>query len=348
MKKLSLLLSLFLLMASCSKDPEPIDDYTVSDNGVFILNEGNYGGGTGSLSFYSYSNDTIYNDLFQIKNGRPLGDVAFSMIIKGEREYIVVNNSGKIEVVNRNLESVSTINGLVSPRNMLFSGDNKAYVTSMYSDSVAIINTQDNSISGYINLRRTSESIVKIGTRAYVANWVGGNEIMVINTLTDQVIDSIQVGFEPESMVKDKNGKLWVLCNGGWMREHFAELIMINTGVDEIEQRFVFPSISDSPSSLQTDGTGENLFYLEKGVRKMDIAASVLPSSALIPETDRFFYKAGVNPYNNEIFVTDAADYQQKGSVLRYSQEGSLISSLKADIIPAFLCFRMNNNYSIK
>jgi YVTN family beta-propeller protein len=270
------------------------------------------------------------------------------MIIKGEREYIVVNNSGKIEVVNRNLESVATISGLISPRYMVFIGDNKAYVTSMYSDSVAVLNTLDNSISGYINLRRTSEGIVKIGTKAYVANWVGGNEIMVINTLTDQVIDSIQVGFEPESIVKDKNETLWVLCNGGWMREHFAELISINTNTDEIDRRFIFPSISDSPVSLLTDGTGENLFYLDKGVRKMPVTATSLPASALIPESGRYFYKAGINPVNGDIFVTDAADYQQKGNVMRYTSEGNLVSDLKADIIPAFLCFRLNSDFSAK
>ena len=59
----------------------------------------------------------------------------------------------------------------------------KAYVTSMYSDSVAIINLNDNTISGYINLRRSSESIVIAGNNAYISNWIGGNEIMVINTL---------------------------------------------------------------------------------------------------------------------------------------------------------------------
>ena len=62
-------------------------------------------------------------------NGRPLGDVPNSMIINGYLAYIVVNNSGKIEVINRNsLESVATINGLISPRNMAVVNDNKAYV----------------------------------------------------------------------------------------------------------------------------------------------------------------------------------------------------------------------------
>ena len=56
---------------------------------------------------------------------------------------------------------------------------------------------------------------------------------MVIDNTTDEVIDSIEVGIEPESMVIDKNNMLWVLCNGGWTRENFAELDGINTITDD-------------------------------------------------------------------------------------------------------------------
>ena len=156
-------------------------------------------------------------------NGRPLGDVPNSMEIFGDKAYIVVNNSGKIEVIKKsNLESVKTITGLISPRNIGFVSSSKAYVTSMYSDSLIIINLTDNSISGYIDLRRSSESIVIAGDKAFVANWVGGNEVMVIDNTTDEVVDSIEVGIEPESMVFDRNNMLWVLCNGGWMQGKFC------------------------------------------------------------------------------------------------------------------------------
>jgi len=58
------------------------------------------------------------------------------MTIQGNNAYIVVNNSGKIEVVSRNdLKSVAIINGLVSPRYISFVNEKKAYVTSLYSDS---------------------------------------------------------------------------------------------------------------------------------------------------------------------------------------------------------------------
>lgn len=341
MKKFFLLVSVLFLILSCTKiNDKPIDTY-LSGSGVFILNEGNFRSGNGSLSFYSYDSSKIYNDLFLNINKRPLGDVPNSMAIFGDMAYIVVNNSGKVEVVNKNtLLSQATIDNLISPRNMAIATNSKAYVTSIYSDSIAIINLNSNSVSGYINLRRTSEAIVISGSKVYISNWVGGNEIMVINIATDKVTDSIQVGAEPESMVLDKNGMLWVLCNGGWMRTSPAELNVINTSTNMLVKELVFPDKIASPSCLNIDRNGEILYYLDGGVRQLNISSSVLPSSPLIAESGHYFYKLGINPLNSDIFVTDAADYQKKGYVLQYSKDGNLLSTLAADIIPGLMCFK--------
>jgi YVTN family beta-propeller protein len=220
----------------------------------------------------------------------------------------------------------------------------------MYSDSVAVLNLTTSSVSGYINLRRHSESIVITGNKAFISDWIGGTEVMVVNTVTDKVTDSIKVGMEPESMVIDKNNTLWVLCNGGWMRSYFAELIGINTSTNTIDKKFTFPSKQDSPSCIQINGSGETLYYLESGsgVRQMNITSPALPSSAFIAETGHYFYKFGVNPVNGDILITDAIDYQQKGLVLHYKKDGTLGSTLTADIIPGLMCFKLNDNFKAK
>ncbi len=341
MKRFPLLLLLIISISSCVKNQDEPAGSFLTGEGVFIINEGKFTGGNGSLSYYSYDSSKIYNDLFSKVNGRPLGDVPNSAEVNGDNVYIVVNYSGKIEVINKStLKSVSSITGLISPRNISFVNNSKAYVTSMYSDSVIIISLTDNTISGYINLRRSSESIAVTGEKAFVANWVGGKEIMVINTLTDKVVDSIEVGIEPESIVIDKNNMLWVLCNGGWTRQNFAELTEINTITNGVVRRLEFPSKLDSPSCLRIDGKGEALYYLKNGVQKLDITASSLPSVPFIPETDHYFYKIGINPVNNDIFLTDALDYQQSGYLLYYKYDGTLVSSARAELIPGYMCFK--------
>jgi len=342
MKKIITLFILLAVIASCKKTPDYNADEYPLGGGVFILNEGNFLGGNGSLSFYSYDSLKIYNDLFLSVNSRPLGDVPFSMAMREDRVYIVVNNSGKIEIINSvTFESTATINNLISPRNIAFINNSKAYVSSLYSDSVAVIDLFSNSISGYINLRRTSEAIVIAGNRAYISNWAGGNEIMVVNTLDNTVVDSIEVGIEPESMVLDRNTRLWVLCTGGWSGTEAAKLIQIDISTNSILNTFTFPIDQSITSSLTIDSFRQTLYYLDGGVRQMDIALDRLPNIPIIAETGATFYKLAVNPSNGDIFVTDAVDYSQKGYVIIYKNDGTLISKERADIIPGSMSFKL-------
>lgn len=346
MKNLVKIVILFLIVSSCVKPPVVQNSNYSLGGGVFVVNEGNFRSGNGSISFYSYDSSKIYNDLFYNANGRPLGDVPNSMAIKEDKAYIIVNNSGKIEITDPvTLTSITTISGLISPRNISFVSDYKAYVSSLYSDSITIINLSSNSISGYINLRRTSETIAVTGNKAFISNWSGGKEVMVISTVNDEVVDSIEVGIEPESMAFDRNGKLWVLCNGGWMRENYAELVEINTSTNTVEKTLVFPTKEASPTCLKIDGTGQILYYLDNGVRQMTIySAGLPPAPFIIPETGQYFYKIGINPFNNDILVTDAIDFVQPGYLLLYTLNGNFISKQKAGIIPGSMCFKLRIN----
>jgi hypothetical protein len=335
-----------LILFSCSKsDPGPVINNKIPPflrgKGIYLLNEGNFTHGNGSLSFYSYDSAKLYNHVFLQINERPLGDVPNSINIFNNKAYIIVNNSGTVEITDReSLQSVKTVTGLVSPRNMAFVNNTKAYITSLYSKSVTILDLNQMSVSGSINIGRTSESISIINEKAIISNWMSGKMIFVVNTLTDMLIDSIEVAREPESMIIDKNKTIWVLCNGGYTRENFAELISIEPLTLKIVKRLTFPAKTDSPLCLQVDGAGETLYYLDKGVRKMNINDAALPSTAFISESSHLFYKLFVNPYNGDIFLTDAVDYQDKGYLMHYNKEGALLDTFEAGTIPGNMCFK--------
>jgi len=353
MKNIISILTFVFLTVSCIKVTDAPDipeaDFTIG-GGILLVNEGNFRSGNGSLSFYSYDSLKIFNDLFANVNNRPLGDVPNSVLVKEDKIFIIVNNSARIEIVNHSsCESIGTINGLISPRNMAVINDNKAYVTSLYSDSVAIINLPDNSVSGYINLRRTSEALTVAGNEAFIANWAGGKEVMVVNTISDKVVDSIEVGMEPESMAIDNKRRLWVLCNGGWARQNAAELVVINISTHKIEKKFTFSSKLSSPTCLQVDGVGQTLYFIDKGIKVMDINSVNLPVAPLIPEeADLSFYKIAITPVNSDIFISDVADYIQPGNLLLYKNDGNFVSRNKAGIIPGAMCFKLRINTQAK
>ena len=89
-------------IAGCVRDPVG-PELTVplpSTKGIYVLNEGNFGRGNSTLTFYDDASRTVYQDVYSAVNSRPLGDVGNSIVIRNGRIYIVVNNSNKVEILD--------------------------------------------------------------------------------------------------------------------------------------------------------------------------------------------------------------------------------------------------------
>jgi len=242
------------------------------------------------------------------------------------------------------LKSVKTIRELDSPRNFLVINQNKAYVTSLWSKKITVIDLNNYTVKGYIDIRRSSEAIALVQNKVYVSCWSSGDEIMVIDPVNDRVTDSIKVGNEPESMAVDKNQRLWILCTGGYTGLNYAKLICINTLTDVTEKVFQFPMKTLSPSSLCINGTGDTLYYIERGIRRMSISDTELPSAYFVPAAGRLFYKLAPDRHTKGLFATNAVDYQQNGYLLRINSKGEVTDSARAGIIPAAICYNRNLN----
>src|SRR6056297_456955 len=119
---------LFLIFWSCSTEPVETIFYDFdTENGVFISCEGNFMYGNGSLSFYNTQTGMVTNRVFYARNNAPLGDVVQSLASHGSFMYVVVNNSGKIYVVDQEtVEFRGVIKGLTSPRYIHFLSGEKA------------------------------------------------------------------------------------------------------------------------------------------------------------------------------------------------------------------------------
>ena len=304
----------FLLFYSCGKNNDFGEintggsDY-IGGKGVFIINEGNFGDGNGSLSFYHFEKKEIENDIFYTVNNRPLGDVPQSMMIFGEKAFIVVNNSAKIEFIDlNNLKSISTIEGFMSPRFILPVGENKAYVSDFYDNSIKIINTALAEVTGEIFIGRSSEQMVKVGDFVYVAFWsnysypgLPNNRILVIDVENDKLIDSVEVVKEPNSMVVDKENKIWVLCSGGFSNEETPALIKIDPVELVITEKLLFPDNAMSPNCLIINGSKDTLYYLNGGIYRLPVGETNLPDEAFIKNNGKIFYSFDLDPATSEI-----------------------------------------------
>lgn len=335
-----LLWLIIVLLFSCKTEEDKKITPLSNESGVdvIILNEGNFGSGNASIDWYNSSNNKLYDHVFKSNNqNRPIGDVVQSMQIIGDKGYIVVNNSQKIEVVNlSDFKSIGSIQGLTSPRYILPINESKAYVSDLYANAISVINLKDRVVEKTIPTNGWTEQMVKIEDSAYVCD-LTNNQLLVLNLQTDSIIKRTQLIRQPGSMVKDKNNNLWVLCNGGF-DEMIPRLYQINTSGDVI-QVVNFDNINQYPSNLLINEEKDHLFYFNDGIFRMSITDQSLPSQPFIEKKGRLFYGMGFHPSSSELYVADAIDYQQRGKVYRFDLEGNEIATFQAGIIPTGFIF---------
>ncbi|HNX85983.1 MAG TPA: YncE family protein [Bacteroidales bacterium] len=351
---LILLSCIFLI--SCSKDPireitvDPYDTTTKPaeyGKGVFVINEGNYNWGNASVTFVDYTTGIATQNIFTKENGRNLGDVAQSMKIINGKGYIVVNNSYIIEIVDiQTFKSIQTIKGFPSPRHIGVINSKKAYVSNL-KKGISILNLVTNEITGTILIEGWTENLVLCDKFMFVTCIGEYREpsskrhqwIAVLDTESDQVVDTLPCGKEPIGMVMDKNNKIWVLCSGGYDFYERPSLMRINPSNRAIEEVIPFQASQRVPGKLTINTAGDTLYFLNGGIFRMPIQSETIPANPWIPSNGRLLYGLSVHPVNRTVFVSDALDYVQNGVVYQYDPNGVLIRQFTVGRIPGSFCF---------
>lgn len=358
MKRINLFLLALVaaLMFSC-KPEEPVNPVNPKalnlGSGLFVLNEGNFQFSNASLSFYDIEADTVGNNLFYKVNDAPLGDVAESMALVDGQLYVVVNNTNLIYKVNATTLVCDTtkpfkMGDFYSPRELFFVSPEKAYVSDIIGAGLWIINPKDMSHTGFIQTGKTTEKMVPVGNEIYVSNWsnyylpgMEKNTVQVVDMNNDVKVAEIQVGKEPNTMAVDKNGHVWVLCEGAvWEADaEQPSLWEINPLTKTAEKRYEFDGTA---MVLRANPTGDQLYLIfNNEVRRFDIATLTLSESFRIAaQEEGMFYNMTVEPRTGDIYVTDAKNYMMNGTVYRYTNDGLLLSSFEAGVIPSAMLFK--------
>jgi len=307
-----------------------------------VVNEGMFGFGNGEVSFLDLQQDAISNGVFSSANGLMPGDIPFDLLRDGDVILLSVNQSSVLWVLQAYDFSVKfNILNVISPRSIAKISTHRYAVSSFANDSLYVVDlNQDVPQVTAIHTGKSTESMILHGNFLYVANWsaYGGNydntTVQMIHLPSLTVSGQIQVGKEPNSMVLDKNGNLWVLCSGGYMNEELPRLFVISTLSNSVVSEFVFSDISQSPNSLTINKAGDELYFLNQDIFSMHITNSILPTQAFIQRGNRNFYSLNASLLNNTIFATDAKDFQTPGQVLIFDGAGQLIDEYEAGIIP--------------
>jgi YVTN family beta-propeller protein len=315
--KLGMALAIWALLYACEE--EQTGEPSGFRYGVFILNEGSYGSNNGSVSYYNPDSGKLVNNLFESVNGRPLGDVVQSMGIAGDKGYIVVNGSGKVEVVD--LKTFKTVSEPILasyPRFFLQAGPKKGYLSNgNMQGCIYIIDTENDMISDSIVTGYGPETMVKLGDYIYVANsggWGLDSTVYVIDTQHDRITDTIYVGDVPVDLVVDADDNLWVYCKGyavyNWdppyniISETDAKLVKINTTDNSVMWEGSVGRAGDYTGTTPKLATGEDgmvLYYLRPdGVRRINTLSPAVPGELVLEGS---YYGLDTNPEDGKLYV---------------------------------------------
>lgn len=330
---------------------EDTNDFNDDSSGLFIICEGNFQYGNATLSFYNPSINEVENEIFFRANGMKLGDVAQSMVIHEDKGWIVVNNSHVVFAINIDTyKEMGRIENLTSPRYIHFISDDKAYISQIWDNRIFIVNPLTYSIVGYIQIpdmplsSGSTEQMVQIGKYVYCNCWSYQNRIIKIDTETDEVVDQLMVGIQPNSLVKDRYDRLWTITDGGYENSPYGyeipAIYCIDTNSFSVSEVFYLKH-GDSPSEIQINGSGDTLYWINNDVWQMNVNDLKLPETPFIEFRDTKYYGLTVNPENNDVYVADAIDYTQQGLIYRYNASGELLDEFYVGVTPGAFCWKL-------
>lgn len=352
LRRTGLLVLMAASLFSCRKDkvtPEA-ENITVV-NGLYLLNEGGWGQNKSTLDFYDYSSGIYKKDIYSAVNPEAtlgLGDVGNDIKIYGSRLYIVVNNSGKVEVLN--VGTAKRIGQVKIPncRNIAFY-KNKAYVTA-YDGFVHVIDTATLTVGSKIGVGRQPEELAVVGEKLYVANSGGydapnyDRTVSVINLSTGAKVKDIDVAINLHRLKADSYGDIYVSSRGNY-GNIAANLFVIDTKTDAVKTKFDIPT-----SNFYIHKDIAYVYYAEwtptgyiNSYAKINVKDETKLAGGFITDgTDKNIaqpYGIAVHPTSEDIYIADAKDNVSSGTLYCYDKNGKQKFTVTTGDIPGAMVF---------
>jgi hypothetical protein len=312
---------LLSLLQACKKQEENQEPKEVNEQTMIVLNEGNFGWGNASVGLYDLQLKQYQSEVFKKKNNRPLGDVLQSALKTSHALYLVLNNSGSIEMVNPvTLASVQTFSDLGSPRFLCqIEQTNHAFLSDLYSNTIKRIDLLSGNVLASIPANGWTEQIFLFENKYWVSNL--SNHLVYRLNNANQLEDSLLVQGALRSMKQNNQQAVFVLSDSNqysYIWELTSNGLQYKTHTTTIINQWV------------VDDNGKAFCISNKELLQQS-AGGVWEPLASVAQI--------LNPYamyvhNQKIWITDARDYVQKGKVWSFDLETKEMFSFDAGAIP--------------
>jgi len=344
-------LLLLQVFNGCRTSPtEPSGTTPLSTTGVYVVNEGNFQRSNSSLTVYLPDSNKAYQDVFALANGRNLGDTGSDIVAYSGKAYIVVNGSQKIEVISlAGYKSVGTlaIPGKRGPYRLTILNDAKAFVTNISDTSITEFNPSTLQITtDRIKVGNNPMGIAGVNGKVYVCNSGFGHDstVTVLNATTGGLIKTVFVGDSPSEIGVGPNNEVIVKCDGRSDYSNPANdtpgsILKINSDNDVVTVRAILPLVTyGHPGRMAISNKGVGFFQAKTGIIKFSYSGTGLSIGGTPFATDAG-YGLAYDDATDKLYVTDAKDYVQPGSVMIFDSNGTKINQFLAGITPGAIAF---------
>ncbi len=296
--------------------------------GLYVLCEGNMGSNKATLDYLDLQSGDYHQNIFPSRNPhqvKELGDVGNDCKIYGNRLWLVINCSNKVEVCEA--ESARSLGHVDIPNcRFLAFHEGYAYVSSYVGPvggtsvlgSVYKIDTLSLEVKGLVSVGYQPEEMAVVDGKLYVANSGGYNvlegkgydrRVSVIDLKRFAVEREIEVAPNLWRLRADRYGQLWVTSRGNYgTRPGQLFLLTINqeSGQMEVSKTFDLPVTDiafrgDSLCYIGVDNTHEEADYYCSGVIHLRTHETV--SNELVKGLDQLETPYGlmVHPLTGEV-----------------------------------------------
>ena len=361
-----------LLIAGCRKNPQVVPetqkgllppDATSVVKGLYLLNEGNLNSNKASLDYLDFVTGMYNLNLYNQENPevtKGLGDVGNDIGVYGSKLYVVVNNSNKVEVMEKlSGKRIGQVN-ILNCRSIAFS-NGKVYVSAYLGTVgdpkapqgiVAEIDSSSLQITRKVTVGRQPEQIAIVGRKLYVANSGGysppGYErtVSVIDLESFTEVNRIDVAINLDRCVAAGNGNLYVTSRGDYYNLP-SDLYEIDTKTDLVTKDFKLSAsvlwIDDKTLYLFGSDFSYNTGKWTTSYGMIDIAADTVLNRRFVTDGTeaqiKVPYGLSVNPVTKEVYLTDAKNYVNPGTLYCFSPAGTKEWSVTTGDIPGHFAF---------
>ena len=390
MKKIQLSFTMILgviisILSSCREDEHIVvsDVQIIRDKidpnskiaGMYLVNEGNMGSNKCTLDFLDYTEGIYMRNIYPERNPtivKELGDVGNDVQIYGNKLYIIVNCSNKVEVLDaRTGVRIKQIE-IPNCRYICFRREHayvSSYVAGVLIDpnaplgAVFKIDTASLQVVDKVTVGYQPEEMVVLGDYLYVANSGGyrvpyyDNTVSVVEFEGFRQEQQIVVGLNLHRIKADKYGKLWVSSRGNY-NDIYSPSGSVPSNLFVLDKRvgynemIVTDTINVPCSNMAIHGDSLYLYShdydnitqqstLTYGIINIK-TKKVVSKNFITDGTEKEIkmpYGISIHPETGDIYVTDAKNYVSTGTLSCYNKEGKRKWRVSTGDIPAHMVY---------